>query len=250
VASLAGVSVPTTYGGLAEFLGRKVALPSRARGNAWAAAQYIESKRHRTMLVALMAEAFAAPVPPQPIHRLLAGLPLPLIVDTWYDGAMRAALAERTDWVEIQGNPRAGIGETRWWSAYDPRGEPCRAEGRGDWRTVLYKPHGSVVPARNFLVADSDYVEVLTEIDIQTPIPEVVRARREGLGFVFVGCSFDDQMLRTYARQVAKRCRGRLFALVEPSGLTRNARRFLDQARVDVLAYPLAEALGLLAGSV
>jgi hypothetical protein len=28
-----------------------------------------------------------------------------------------------------------------------------------------------VRPAANFLVSDSDYVEVLTEIDIQTPIP-------------------------------------------------------------------------------
>ena len=47
------------------------------------------------------------------------------------------------------------------------------------WTTLLYKPHGSVAPARNFLISDADYVEVLTEIDIQTPIPDAVKDRRD-----------------------------------------------------------------------
>jgi hypothetical protein len=227
VGALAGASVPTTHAALADFFARKVALPRRARGNAWAAAQYIESQRHRSTLTGMMAEAFATPVPPQSVHRHLAELELPLIVDTWYDGAMRAALGERKDWVELQGITRAAVAERRWYAAYDPSGRPRDLQEGVDERTVLYKPHGSVTPARNFLIADSDYVEVLTEIDIQTPIPEVVRARRERLGFVFLGCRFDDQMLRSYARQIIKRSRGPHRALVEPSGLTRNERRFL-----------------------
>ena len=47
---------------LAAFFGTKVALPRRAKGNAWASAQHIESTRHRSTVTALMAEAFAAPV--------------------------------------------------------------------------------------------------------------------------------------------------------------------------------------------
>jgi hypothetical protein len=243
VAALAGRSVPTTYTALADFFGRKVALPRRARGNAWAAAQYIESQRHRSTLVAIIAEAFATPVPPQAFHRRLAELPLPLIVDTWYDGAMRAALAERGDWVELQGITRAAVAERRWYAAYDPSGLPHDLQGGVDETTVLYKPHGAVTPARNFLIADSDYVEVLTEIDIQTPIPEVVRDRRERLGFVFLGCRFDDQMLRGYARQITKRSRGPHRALVEPNGLTRNERRFLRESGIEALVCPLAEGL-------
>lgn len=49
-------------------------------------------------------------------------------------------------------------------------------------------------PVRNFLVSDSDYVEVLTEIDIQTPIPAVVQQRRTGRNFLFLGCRFSNQL--------------------------------------------------------
>ncbi len=60
------------------------------------------------------------------------------------------------------------------------------------WDTILYKPHGSIAPAKNFLITDADYVEVLTEIDIQTPIPDEVKARRTGRNFLFLGCRFND----------------------------------------------------------
>ena len=113
-----------------------------------------------------------------------------MIVDTWYDGAMRTALGQRSDWGEIQGITRAGIGEDRWYRFYDAAGaEADRSAARG-WTTLLYKPHGSVAPARNFLISDADYVEVLTEIDIQTPIPDAVKDRRTERSFLFIGCRF------------------------------------------------------------
>ena len=119
--------------------------------------------------------------------------------------ATRTALAGRSDWGEIQGITRSGIGEDRWYRFYDATGgEATRADAEG-WTTMLYKPHGSVDPAKNFLISDADYVEVLTEIDIQTPIPDVVKDRRTERSFLFIGCRFHDQILRTYARQVTKR---------------------------------------------
>lgn len=243
VTELSKPAAPINPEALAAFFGAKVALPRRARGNAWAAAQHIESTRHRATVTALMAEAFAAPVAPTPLHRRLATLPVPMIVDVWYDGAMRAALAGRSDWGEIQGITRAGIGEDRWYRFYDAAGrEVDRAEAKG-WTTILYKPHGSVVPAKNFLITDADYVEVLTEIDIQTPIPDEVKARRTGRGFLFLGCRFNDQLLRIYARQVAKRSAEVHYAIVEPDTLSRNELRFLVEQRLTPLAIPLARAV-------
>ena len=102
--------MPTSYEALAEFLGTKVALPKRAKGNPWASAQHIESTKHRATVTALLREAFAQPVVPGPLHLYLAGLALPMIVDSWYDGAMRTALAGATNWGEVQGITRAGIG--------------------------------------------------------------------------------------------------------------------------------------------
>lgn len=101
-------AAPMTPEALAAFFGTKVALPRRAKGNAWAAAQHIESYKHRSTVTAMMSEAFATPVEPTALHRCLASLQLPMIVDSWYDAAMRTALAERSDWGEVQGITRAG----------------------------------------------------------------------------------------------------------------------------------------------
>ena len=234
---------------LAAFFGTKVALPRRAKGNAWAAAQHIESNKHRSTVTALMAEAFAAPVEPTPLHRYLASLRLPMIVDSWYDGAMRSALSERNDWGEVQGITRAGIGEDRWYRFYDAAGTETDRAAAAGWTTLLYKPHGSITPARNFLISDADYVEVLTEIDIQTPIPDTVKDRRTERSFVFFGCRFNDQLLRTYARQVTKRSASIHYAIVEPETLSKNELRFLINQGLTPIAIPLAQAAETLIGA-
>jgi len=239
-------AAPMNPEALAAFFGTKVALPRRAKGNAWAAAQHIESYKHRSTVTALMSEAFATPVEPTRLHHHLASLRLPMIVDSWYDGAMRTALGERSDWGEIQGITRAGIGEDRWYRFYDAAGaESDRAAAKG-WKTLLYKPHGAVTPAKNFLISDADYVEVLTEIDIQTPIPDAVKDRRTERSFVFIGCRFNDQLLRTYARQVTKRSTTLHYVIVEPEALSKNEIKFFISQGFTQIAISLERAVEIL----
>lgn len=246
LAALSKPAVPMTPEALAEFFGTKVALPRRAKGNAWASAQHIESMKHRSTVTALMGEAFAAPVEPTALHRYLASLPLAMIVDTWYDGAMRAALSGRSDWGEVQGITRAGIGESRWFRFYDSGGGETGSAAEETWKTLLYKPHGSVVPSRNFLISDADYVEVLTEIDIQTPIPDAVKSRRVDRSFLFIGCRFHDQLLRTYARQAIKRSSLTHYVIVEPGILTKNEVRFFAAQGLTPIEVPLPRAAEIL----
>jgi SIR2-like domain len=239
-------AAPMTPEALAAFFGTKVALPRRAKGNAWAAAQHIESYKHRSTVTALMSEAFAAPVEPTRLHHHLASLPLPMIVDSWYDGAMRTALGQRGDWGEVQGITRAGIGEDRWYRFYDAAGAESGRSAASGWKTLLYKPHGSVAPAKNFLISDADYVEVLTEIDIQTPIPDAVKDRRTGRSFVFIGCRFNDQLLRTYARQVTKRSSSLHYVIVEPEALSKNEIKFFVSQGYTPIAISLDRAVEIL----
>ena len=111
---------------------------------------------------------------------------------------------------------------------------------------MLYKPHGGVTPAKNFLISDADYVEVLTDIDIQTPIPDVVKNRRTDRHFLFIGCRFHDQMLRTYGRQVSKRSATPHYALVDPERLTLNERRFFATEQIVPIAVSLQRACEIL----
>lgn len=239
-------AVPMTPEALASFFAGKVALPKRAKGNAWASAQHIESMKHRSTVSALMTEAFAPHLAPSPIHTFLATLDLPIIVDTWYDAAMREALAPRDGWGEVQGITRAGIGEDRWYRFYLSNGEEAPREAAEGWRTLLYKPHGSIAPARNYLISDADYVEVLTEIDIQTPIPEAVKNRRMDRHFLFLGCRFHDQLLRTYARQIMKRSADVHWALVSPDDMTKNEMKFLASQGIIPIALSVERAADIL----
>nr|WP_247382421.1 MULTISPECIES: SIR2 family protein [unclassified Bradyrhizobium] len=43
-------------------------------------------------------------------------------------------------------------------------------------------------------LTDADYVEVLTEIGIQTPVPNPIKERRNGRSFLFFGCRFNDRL--------------------------------------------------------
>jgi len=248
-AELSNPSVPMTPEALAAFFGAKVALPRRAKGNAWAAAQHIESMKHRSTVTALMNEAFSPAVAPTALHHYLASLGLKLIVDVWYDGAMRAALATHSDWGEIQGITRAGIGEDRWYRFYDAAGAEAPRDAAEGWQTILYKPHGGIVPAKNFLISDADYVEVLTEIDIQTPIPDAVKDRRTARDFLFIGCRFNDQLLRTYARQIMKRSGTKHYAIIEPDSLTRNESWFLAEQGITPLAISNTRAIEIITGA-
>ncbi len=246
VAALEGPAFPVTPEALAAFFGTRVALPKRAKGNPWTAAQHIEGLKHRNTVTALMNDAFAPTLAPSPLQAFIGGLKLPMIVDTWYDDTMRQALQGRTDWGEVQGITRAGIGEDRWYRFYDAAGNETARGAAESWTTILYKPHGCVAPAKNYLISDADYVEVLTEIDIQTPIPDIIKNRRTERGFLFLGCRFHDQMLRTYARQITKRSALPHYAVVDPDLLTRNELRFLLTHAITPIAVPLARAAQIL----
>ena len=114
------------------------------------------------------------------------------------------------------------------------------ATAESPWPTLLYQPVGSVTPASNFLVSDSDYVEVLTEIDIQTPIPQPVQNLRRGRHFIFLGCRFSTQIERIFAQQIIKRSTDRHYAVL-PEEPTRNERRFLERNHIQRIDTPLKD---------
>lgn len=236
----ASAPFPTDGEGLAESLARRVAVPGRARKILAATAQYIESQRHRKTLKKLLLETFSVPTPTLALHERLASLPrLPLVVDVWYDGALRAAFGSRPDWGEIQGVSQAELPGS-WTRAYRPDGSHAPIEEAAEWKTILYKPLGSVHPVGNFIISDADFVEVLTEIDIQTPIPSVVQERRRGSHFLFLGCRFASQTERTYARQILKRSSDRHWAVL-PGELSRNEERFLREVGIERIPLSLEE---------
>lgn len=266
VLELAGADcpLPATPLALAGRLTAKVSVPGKIRNNLTAAAQFIENFKHRQTVKRAMTEAFSHAVPPTALHQYLAALPvLPLLVHVWYDDLPQRALQDRSDWAMVQGVSQAEhFGSwVHWFAAGDaqtsvspveggmPGSAGARLEAPVDMSTLLYQPLGSVTPAANYLVSDSDFVEVLTEIDIQTPIPEVVQKLRVDRHFLFLGCRFSTQVERIFARQIMKRSSARHWAVI-PGELTRNEQRFLVEQGIERLEMPLEDFVARLSTSV
>lgn len=244
-----GSPVPNSPETLVQHLVAKSSVPHKIRGNLTAAAQYIENFKHRKTLVGYMVEAFSPEVPPTFLHHYLAGIarkPL-LIVDAWYDNAMATALQSRLLFGQLQGVSQSEHFGT--WVHYfrrdGARTDPFEAD---TWETLLYKPLGSIAPANNFLVSDTDFVEVLTEIDIQTPIPAIVQQLRSGRHFLFLGCRFRNQLERSFARQIMKRSSDTHWAVL-PGELTRNEARFLEEQNITRIDMPLDAFSRLIVGA-
>jgi hypothetical protein len=235
------LQVPATPQALAESMTGKVSVPHKIRKRLTQAAQFIENFKHRKSVVHLMNEAFASTPAPSALHLALAGSGAGLWVDTWYDDTFAAALAQTPamgNWAQVQGLSQSEhFGQ--WTGVYGDDGA-LLAELPKDVARLLYKPIGSHGPVGNYLVSDSDYVEVLTEIDIQTPIPAAVQAWRSGRHFLFLGCRFDDQLTRCFARQIMKRSSDRHWAVL-PDEPTRMEARFLQEQGITRIAMPLAQ---------
>lgn len=237
----ADVPVPVTPLALAGFMTAKVSVPHKIRQRLTQAAQFIENFKHRKSVVQLMDEAFAQAPEPSALHRALAASAAPLWVDTWYDDTFPRALSQARPaggWLQSQGLSQSEhFGQ--WTGTYAADGSPHDGPLPAG-AALLYKPLGGHAPASNYLVSDSDYVEVLTEIDIQTPIPAEVQARRSGRHFLFLGCRFDDQLTRSFARQIMKRSSDQHWAVLagEP---TRMEARFLEEQGITRIPLPLAD---------
>ncbi len=236
--------VPAAPEALAAILTARVSVPHKIRNRLTAAAQFIENFKHRKTLVGLMNEAFAPRVAPSTLHALIASLPsLPLWVDAWYDDASQNALSGKSGWGQVQGLSQSEHFGT-WTGYYDANGVAATEDMAKRWETLLYKPIGGVRPASNYLVSDTDYVEVLTEIDIQTPIPARVQELRTGRHFLFLGCRFNDQLQRSFARQIMKRSSDQHWAVLEGE-LTRNEQRFLEEQNIQRIDMPLQQFVEL-----
>jgi hypothetical protein len=230
-------AVPASPQALVAQLTAKVSVPFKIRTRLTQAAQFIENFKHRKTLVAQMNAAFAAPPSCSSLHQSLAALRPPLIVDGWYDAAMALALEQAGgEWSQIQGLAQSEHPE-RWTGTYARSGEAI-ADGVSSG-CVLYKPVGAVQPAANYLVSDSDFVEVLTVIDIQLPIPDLVQSLRRERGFLFLGYRFDEQVSRSFARQIIKRSVGPHWAVL-PDAPTRMEAKFIAEQGINRLDMPLA----------
>ena len=206
---------PATPRALAEWLAARVSIPDEARGHPWPTAAHVEALHDRRTLVKLLREAFAARAEPEPLHLLLAGLPLlPLVVSAWYDLGILEVLRDealaggRTLAVALGRSSQERPGSTPAWLSGGGISSPDGAD------TVLFQPLGLPLPPASFVVTEADHAGFLGAAWSATPVPWEVRQRRDGCGFLFVGCRFGELSERLVARALLDGAPGPHFAVL------------------------------------
>ena len=246
-----GGQLPDSHKALVGHLTSKSSVPHKVRNNLGAAAQFIENFKHRSTVTNAMTEAFSPDIQPTSLHTLLMSLPaLPLVVHAWYDDLPQKALRLRSSWGMAQGVSQSEhSGNWVHYFASDSTYAGVEVDGSYvEWKTLLYQPLGSVWPTSNYLVSDSDFVEVITEIDIQTPIPECVKDIRTGRSFLFLGCRFSTQLERLFAHQIMKRSSQKHWVIL-PEEPTRNEARFLEEHSIERVAITLGDFVSQLSAT-
>jgi SIR2-like domain len=135
---------------------------------------------------------------PSPLLRLLARLPVRLIVTTNYDRLMERALDEVGRQYRIVVQPIGG---------FEERDQTRLRRELADWgdRLVLYKIHGTFLDieesgeaVRRVIITEEDYIEFLTVVSlVDRGVPKKIQMELATSTLLFLGYSLEDWDFRT-----------------------------------------------------
>lgn len=112
---------------------------------------------------------------------------------------------------------------------------------------IVFKPLGCVVPEKNFIISDADFVDWLTEAMGGYAIPPFLKSYREGKKYLFLGVDFDRDTFRMVANEITMGLSGG-YRICEKEHLTKKEEKFLATHGVISLKMETEEFLKSLQG--
>jgi hypothetical protein len=179
------------------------------------ASYYLEAV-DRLALLARLRDVFDRDYQVGKVHRLLADLPVPLlIVTTNYDNLIEQAFTMKSKPFHLVVHPtdRKDLSASvLWWkpnatepTAYPPSKLPLSLKDT----TIIYKMHGSVDRQTktwdSFVITEEDYVEFLARMTGQSAIPARFMLHFRQSRFLFLGYGLHDWNLRVMLKNLKTR---------------------------------------------
>lgn len=107
-----------------------------------------------------------------------------------------------------------------------------------DSMPILFKPLGCVVPEKNFIVSDADFVDWLTEAMGGYAIPPFLKGYKEGKSYLFLGIDFDRDTFRMVANETTLGLKdGHL--VNDKEKITKKEEKFLASHQIEKLETSL-----------
>ncbi len=103
---------------------------------------------------------------------------------------------------------------------------------------IVFKPLGCVVPEKNFIISDADFVDWLTEAMGGYAIAPFLKGYREGKKYLFLGVDFDRDTFRMVANEITIGLSGG-YRVSENEVLTKKEEKFLLSHKIEKIAISL-----------
>lgn len=156
------------------------------------AAMHLENKKGRSFIERFMTKTYGGEGwTPAPIHRWLASLNLPYIIDCNRDSLLQQCYADRAHTLVV-GCARL-IGTSYRFELYQWQGDHYQAITQEDVNPdlpVLFKPLGTPTPKATYIASDADFVDYITELMGGFAIPDWLKVQRKGCRYLFLGMHF------------------------------------------------------------
>lgn len=157
------------------------------------AAMHLENKKGRSFIERFLTQTYGGEGwQPGAVHRWLAQLNLPYVIDCNRDTLLQRCYADRAH-VLVVGCARL-TGTHYRFEIHRWDGEQYRAISQEEVDPalpVLFKPLGTPLPKPTFVASDADFVDYITELMGGFAVPSWLKARRRGKRYLFLGMHFN-----------------------------------------------------------
>lgn len=157
------------------------------------AAMNLENKKGRSFIERFLTQTYGGDGwTPSALHRWIADLNLPYVIDINRDTLMQQCYADR-EHILIVGCARL-IGTYYRFEIYhgkDGQYQRIDQEQVDPDLPVLFKPLGTPIPKPAFIASDADFVDYITELMGGFAIPGWIKQKRKNLQYLFLGMRFN-----------------------------------------------------------
>lgn len=122
---------------------------------------------------------------------------------------------------------------------YDPQSQiynKIDKELLNDSMPILFKPMGCMIPNKDFIVSDADFVDWLTEAMGGYAIPPFLKKYKQGKSYLFLGVDFGRDTFRMVANEITLGLDSGFVFLDKPQDeLTKKEKKFIQTHNLEIL---------------
>lgn len=157
------------------------------------AAMHLENKKGRSFIERFLTQTYGGDNwTPAPLHRWLAGLNLPYVIDCNRDTQLQRCYADRPHTLVV-GAARIAASPYRFDIYRFDAGRYQRIDQSevNPALPVLFKPLGTPLPSPSYVASDADFVDYITELMGGFAIPGWLKLQRKECRYLFIGMQFN-----------------------------------------------------------